>query len=880
MNVRARLVGVCQWLVPALLMLASAEGQAAGNWELGKPAYQNECTSCHNTPGVTGGGKQDFPAGASKELVQSKINAGMRNILDINNINIDPLKTTDDTIINNTVSDIAAYLSRTTFPIASLSPSSFSYGSLSAELTLAHTFRVTNTGTENLTVTNAAISGGGGYTVNATGCTSGPVGFTGPNNTCDIIVTFAPPPPITSPTSFNNRTLTVSFSNTFAGSATAFPLNGTGLPQFTLSASLLEFTSVTAPDGVRHLFITDNKGDRIRICRTDASTFSFPGDFTLDAPFTLDPTTACYTTSTASTPPARTLDVSVRFTKGADGPRNALLVVRRVDAGGAVLGSDVGTVQLNGNPGALVNVDQSSLYDHPELGDPPGVEIDNDATLDRTVTLFSQGSVPLSFTTGSPFTIIGASASEYSVLPTGCAAIAGLPSGATSPTPSCVLTVRFNPAGLGTRAADLQIAITGAPTRTVHLNGVGIFGPRLTVSQASGPVSSGDALNFGTQSIGGLYPSRTLTLKNGGTLGDLEVVVPSSTSTPGFTVMPDTGCGNLTPAATCNVAVHFDPSQAQGYAVPLVIRSRAAGSGASYVDFTLMLSGQGTFGTVPTLIWTDSSGTPINGVGFGVVDVGSPSAAVVRLRNDGPGGVAVSLINAVGPAASSYIVDASACATLFETMSCQMTVQFAPGTAGAKSAMLQAVTMAGSPSSGVFAPDFSLTGTARGAPAAAGLVASASILEFEAVAASQSLPLELTVTNSGTSPVEVVSYDISAGYSVVPVTCPPLPFLLAGKGQCTLSVSFHPESAGASEGMLRVAAADLPTTLDVTLTGNARSQADVSSGGCTLAGGESRLDPTLWMLIVCACLVLWQRRLRIGSYRVPRTHSCSPEQNP
>ena len=217
------------------------------------------------------------------------------------------------------------------------------------------------------------------------------------------------------------------------------------------------------------------------------------------------------------------MNVNVRFVAGAPGPRNGVLTVQRVDAGGVGQGAVV-QVQLQGNPGPLANVNASSLFDDPA---DPGVEVDNDNTLDRSLTLFSQGSDPLVFT-ATTFTIGGPNAAEYSVLNTGCRTLTGLPDGTGSPQPSCVLTVRFNPAGVGRRGpATLTIAVAGAPTRMVSLNGLGILGPRLAVSGASGPLASGSVLNFGAQTIGGLYAPRVLTLSNGGTVGDLEVAVPA-----------------------------------------------------------------------------------------------------------------------------------------------------------------------------------------------------------------------------------------------------------------------------------------------------------------------------------------------------------------
>ena len=831
MNVCMDLARVRRLLVSIGIVLASVQAQAAGNWEVGKVLHtSNGCTDCHARK--DGASISDITnAIATQSDMTTRFAPGGTTPLSADQI-----------------SDISAYLNHLNFPLASLDQSSFTFSPISVDLSATRAFRVTNSGDIDLIVTGANVSGTG-YSVDASNCTAGPVAPTPPNNHCDVIVTFQPP----TATTFNGRTLTVTFSNTFSNAAVATPINGTGLAQFTLSTNLLEFTAVTAPSGVLQLVVVDNKGDRIRMCRADASTFNFPDDFSLDAPFALG-VDGCFTSGTTATLP-RVFNVPVHFVSGGTGPRNGALTVQRVDAGGIGIGS-ASTVQLHGNPGPLATVDASSLFDQP--GD-PGVEVDNDTVLDRSLTLFSQGSDPLVFT-GSTFTISGASASEYSLPAVGCRNLAGLAAGTTSPPPSCQLTVRFNPAGVGVRPAVLRIQIAGAIDRMIPLNGTGIFGPRLDVSQLGGPLASGSALNFGAQTIGGLYAARVLTLKNGGTLGDLEIAVPPSASTPGFTVTPDAGCANLAPGAPCDLALHFDPTQVQAYAANLVIQSRPAGSAGAYTNFSLTLNGQGTAGALPTLVWTDATGTPISAWAFGTADVGSPVTATVRLRNDGPGGVVLGFANAVGPGGASFIVDASSCTTLFETTSCALTVQFAPGSAGAKTAMLQGVTAAGSPSVSVLAPDFVLSGTGRGSPAAGALAVSATALSFQSVEAAPSLPLDLTVTNTSGNPVQVLGYDVTAGYSVDRKTCPAVPFMLAGGSQCTLSVTFHPLAAGPTDGMLRISAEGQATTLDVALNGDARQQADVSSGGCSLATGDRRVDPVLWLLTILAAAALWSRR--------------------
>ena len=281
MRMQTRGSTLARWLCAVTLVAAAGPALALNNWELGKGQFATECTSCHNLPGVVGGGKEDFPAGQSAMTVQGKINSGMR-------MPVDPLETANAATINDTISNIAAYLSKTTFPLATLSPLNFSFPDVSVDLTRTQSFRLSNTGTNTLNVSSITVSDNTNYSVPAGACATVNAGAF-----CDFDVTFEPK----TVNSFNGRTLTVNH-NTFAASSTA-TLGGTGLVQFSVAPTSLSFTPATAPAGVLVVTVTDNKGDRIRICRADAATFNFPDDFSLDAPFTLGGD-GCFTTGVSA----------------------------------------------------------------------------------------------------------------------------------------------------------------------------------------------------------------------------------------------------------------------------------------------------------------------------------------------------------------------------------------------------------------------------------------------------------------------------------------------------------------------------------------------------------------------------------------------------
>ena len=105
------------------------------------------------------------------------------------------------------------------------------------------------------------------------------------------------------------------------------------------------------------------------------------------------------------------------------------------------------------------------------------------------------------------------------------------------------------------------------------------------------------------------------------------------------------------------------------------------------------------------------------------------------------------------------------------------------------------------------------------------------------------------------------SLDVTGPYAAQSQTCGPPPFLLPPGTECKLAVAFAPTAAGAATGQLSIGVEGGAPT-DVALSANGTPEPDVSGGGCTLARGETLTDPTLWLLLLAAALVLAVRRRR------------------
>jgi hypothetical protein len=299
------------------------------------------------------------------------------------------------------------------------------------------------------------------------------------------------------------------------------------------------------------------------------------------------------------------------------------------------------------------------------------------------------------------------------------------------------------------------------------------------------------------------------------------------------------------------VEISFAPTTAGAdFNGTLRVTSNAAGS-----PHTAALHGRSTAAAVPSLVWEPL----VSRLDFGQVTVGSVSATQsAMLRNRGPGGATLVLLNAVGADAATFSVAAGDCQvgqTLFEGQSCRVDVRFAPGTAGTKNATVQAASSGNAPS------DLLLSGTGLGGPNP-GLALSTASLTFGTVrVGAQSAPLELTLAANGSGVVRVLALTASDGFTVQTKSCPALPFTLQAGSECTVTVSFTPRAGGAATGQLTVSSdAAQGSTQQVALSGSGETPAELSSGGCSISRGRSGFDPTLALLALLAAAGLAYRR--------------------
>ena len=844
-----------------VLALGVDRAQAFNDPVNGLAKYTSICFNCHSadptqdrTTVAHGFAPAPSPAGASAANLQSLINGGMGSPLN------DGLKTGSNAIISSDVSDVAAYITNPNFSVGSVNPTFVAFGTVTrlGPPFPSASIRLNNTGPGALTVTNVAITDATNFGVDASACAA-PVAGNGGH--CDIVVSFRPQ----ADGDFPNRTLTITH-NGVNGSNVVFPISGSRVDPFDVTTPL-PYSTTTAQTQFVH--ITDREGVALQVCRQPGATFDGKTHYTVEPPFALigDCVTIPAAGGVSPTTP-RNLDLGVTFTAaGVTTPLNAELQVQQLPSGFAR------TVDLRANAGPVLTVDATNLF--------TGVnrEADGSVFAEAVLTVSNRGNQPLAFA-ATPYTVSDSQLAagvcspipqattntEYTLVPvTGvCDTAAGLPAFLGGPTPpSCSVKVRFDPADVGTRCAVLGIHTNAGEARIV-LEGFGFHGARLVVTENGAARAPGLVMDFTSQRRGIAYPPRVLALSNGGTLGDLELALPAQGAVSGYTIVPSAACGQpLPPSApadsACTLTIAFAPTLVQTYPGAFDIGTRAAGTADPFAAFAVNLTGKGT-DTAPSLAWRDAGSTPVASLDFAAKAVGAPPGdgqLGAVLSNAGPGSASLQLFNAVGVDGANFVVDASACPVggfLNENAMCTVLFRFVPGTPGNKSAEVQVASDGNGPGPLV------LRGTASGGAPPPQLSIDAMPAFGATAVGSRSAPLALTLANRGVFALRVLQLDVTGPFAVQGNTCPALPFTLAAGSTCTLGVTFQPTAPGPTTGTLNVTTDASATPAAVDLAGDARPPPDLSSGGCSLAAGDSLVDPMLWALAIVAALALLHRR--------------------
>lgn len=342
-------------------------------------------------------------------------------------------------------------------------------------------------------------------------------------------------------------------------------------------------------------------------------------------------------------------------------------------------------------------------------------------------------------------------------------------------------------------------------------------------SNGSNITVSNSSLEFGSVAVGN---SKTLkeTLSNPSTSS--VTVSGASASGSGFSISGLTLPLTLSPNQSVSFSAVFAPTKAGSASGSIAIVSDAANSplGASLSG---MGQAEGSLTANPTSF------------AFGNIQVGTTSSQTETLSNTGGSGVTISAASATGSGVS--LVGLTLPITLNAGQSTSFTVTFAPATTGAVNGDV-VITSDGSNSS------LSIPVSGKGV-AAGTLGPNPASLSFGNVQVGHSADLFETLTNTGSSPVDISQANVTnSAFSLSGLT---LPTTLNPSESVTFTTTFTPGSSGSANGNIKIVSSASNSNLSVSLsgTGTAAGQLSISpaslSFGAVAVGSASSLGATL-----------------------------------
>ncbi len=438
----------------------------------------------------------------------------------------------------------------------------------------------------------------------------------------------------------------------------------------------------------------------------------------------------------------------------------------------------------------------------------------------QTITVTNTGNVNSILGAGSPVTLTGTNAADFTI--TGGTCVAGFT--LTMGGGTCTITVTFSPTATGARSALLNV-VDDAPASPQQSTLTG------TGTQASLRLTPTPE-NFGSVVVAATSSTFTVTLTNSGTatatLTSGSPVTLSGANAADYAIISGTTCtsgATVAASATCIVHLTFTPSATGARVATLNVADDAPGT-----PQTASLTGTGTQASL------SASPSPVP---FGSVAVSTTStAATVTVTN---GGTSTATIGAGTPVtftgtnstdfANAAGTSCTAGATVGPGANCIVKVTFTPGGAGARTGIINIASNAlGSPLTA------NLTGTGLSAPALAFLPAPSPF--GTQIIGTTSPPQTITLTNSGGSPATLNSGTPvtltganAADYALTGGTCVASFVLAASGGSCTILISFTPTGTGARTATLNVtdSAPGSPQTAVINGTGQAAPVANPGS---------------------------------------------------
>jgi hypothetical protein len=305
--------------------------------------------------------------------------------------------------------------------------------------------------------------------------------------------------------------------------------------------------------------------------------------------------------------------------------------------------------------------------------------------------------------------------------------------------------------------------------------------PATPVAATPSLALASSSLDFGTVTVG-QTADRDLVLRNTGAatlqVGALEIAAPFRVITPSAPFIVAAG-------SSATVTVRFSPSTAGVQSGQLTVVSSDPRSPRAAVSLTG--SGAGSSTTVTPLTMSPTT------LDFGSVAAGTWRDLTVTLTNPGGSPVQVTSAGSTNPAFS--VAGPSLPLAVAAGASVTVTIRFAPSAAGNQSGGMLLITSAG-------ALSLSVAGTGAAPVSAARITFTPATLPFGNVEVGTTRDANLTLTNTGPSPMEVTA--IIASNTLFRLTSPPVPFILNPGIAVPVTFRFSPTATGEQKSTVLV----------------------------------------------------------------------------
>ena len=342
----------------------------------------------------------------------------------------------------------------------------------------------------------------------------------------------------------------------------------------------------------------------------------------------------------------------------------------------------------------------------------------------------------------------------------------------------------------------------------------GAVAPAAGSGSTMGILAVQSAVTFPLMVAGATGTAQSITVSNTGTaaisIGGISIV-----GTDAGNFSETTSCGASIPASgSCTVTLNFTAAAAGSYTASLNIANSVSTGGSA----TVALSGSAA---VPTMTLSATA------VSFPAILTGVTSPAQsLTLTNTGTVAVTIGSIT-IGGANSSAFSETTTCgATLAAGASCSVALEFATNTAGSDSGTL---TIADNTSAGTAV--VSLAGTATAPVAAISL--SASALAFSTAAESTSASQTVTVSNTGTAPLNITSITLGGANTSSFTENNTCGATLAEGANCTITASFTPFLATSYSANVAIANSATSGASTIALTGSGTGAISLNTSSST-----------------------------------------------